>query len=77
MKRLIIELGKEDFDRLVKYRDIINHELNLDLTVEQAAADCIIRKTKEYINKKEEGEWPNALIAANKVQYIAPALLMI
>ncbi len=56
MKRLIIELGKEDFDRLVKYRDIINHELNLDLTVEQAAADCIINKTKEYLNKKEGGE---------------------
>ncbi len=43
MKRLILELGKEDFDRLVEYRDIVNHELNLDLTIEQAAANCIIK----------------------------------
>lgn len=55
MKRLIVELRNEDFDRLVKYRDKMNEEENIDFTVEQAAADCIIRKTKEYLNKKEGG----------------------
>ncbi len=42
MKRLIIELRKEDFECLVEYRDKINDELKLDLTVKQAAADCIV-----------------------------------